>query len=301
MGGTFRLDIPGISPYILHIGSFGLRWYGVLMALSMAIGIWYVVKRLAPKLGEDFIYNFALVAIVGGVVGARFVFVATNPGYFIAHPVQIPMVWLGGLSIHGGLLGGFLASWWYAKRAGRPIWPVLDAAVYGICWGIILVRIGNIFNHEILGHPSDFWFGRQPAQIYEMIMGGILLYAYTTLRKRNPPDGYLFWNFFFWYSILRFISEMFRANPTYLIHYENPHLGIGFVTLTQWFSPLLLALAWWERRARLRSDQHALESFQVQLAADGAVPGGEAPAAPPESDEAGSEPKDAEAGEHGGS
>jgi phosphatidylglycerol:prolipoprotein diacylglycerol transferase len=252
------LDIPGLSPYVVHIGSFGIRWYGLFMALSMAIGIWWLLRRLAGPMGEDFLYNWALAAIVGGVVGARLVFVLTNVGYFLHHPVEILEIYLGGLSIHGALLGGVAAAWWYARRHRQPFWPLLDTAVYGICWGIILVRIGNIFNHEILGHPSAFWFGRHPAQLYESLMGAILLYNYLRQIRRHPPDGYVFWNFFFWYSILRFVSEAFRDNPLYLIHYVNPTLGIGFVTLTQWFTPPLVALAWWGMRARLRAGEHAL-------------------------------------------
>jgi phosphatidylglycerol:prolipoprotein diacylglycerol transferase len=274
--------IPGINPYIFHIGSFGVRWYGFFMAVSMAIGIWWLVKRLAPAVGEDFIYNLALVAIVSGVVGARLVFVFTNPGYFLHNPGQIPAVYLGGLSIHGALGGGVLGVWWYCRRCGKPLWPVLDATVYGIAWGIILVRIGNIFNQEILGRPSAFWFGRHPTQIYEMIMGAILLYTYVRLLRRDLPDGYLFWNFFLWYTVLRFITEAFRDNPLYLIHYVNGTYGFGFVTLTQWFSPLLFAIAYFARRWRLQVNEHALAALPPPAAAAPAAPDGdgEEPAEP---------------------
>ncbi len=259
--------IPGINPYIFHIGSFGVRWYGFFMAVSMAIGIWYMVKRLAPKLSEDYVYNIALVAIVCGIIGARLVFVFTNPGYYIHYPWQIPEVYLGGLSIHGALGGGILGVLWYSRRVKKPFWPVMDATVYGICWGIMLVRIGNIFNQEILGHHSAFWFGRQPAQIYEMIMGAILLYSFLRNSRKEPapPDGFFFWNFFLWYTVMRFCTEAFRANPTYIIHYVNHTYGIGFVTLTQWFSPLLFAIAYFARRWRLQVNEHALTA----LAADG--------------------------------
>ncbi len=289
------MDIPGINPYIVHIGSFGIRWYGFFMAVSMAIGIWYMVRRLSAQLGEDFVYNLALVAIVCGVVGARLVFVFTNPVYYIHFPVQIFEVYLGGLSIHGALGGGVLGAWWYCRRNKKPLWPVLDATVYGICWGIMLVRIGNIFNQEILGHHSAFWFGRQPAQIYEMIMGAILLYSFLRNSRTNPADGFLFWNFFLWYTVMRFITEAFRANPTYLIHYVNHTYGFGFVTLTQWFSPLLFAIAYFARQWRLRVNQHALADLAVGDGAAGvAVEGGP----PPEGDAAEPAPEPESEPEH---
>jgi phosphatidylglycerol:prolipoprotein diacylglycerol transferase len=255
------MDIPGINPYIIHIGSFGIRWYGFFMAVSMAIGIWYMVRRLAAALGEDFVYNLALVAIVCGIVGARLVFVLTNPGYYLHYPAQIAEVYLGGLSIHGALGGGVLGIWWYCRRSGKPLWPVLDASVYGICWGIMLVRIGNIFNQEILGRTSAFWFGRHPTQIYEMIMGAILLYSFLRNVRKDPPDGFLFWNFFLWYTVMRFVTEAFRDNPLYLVHYVNTTYGFGFVTLTQWFSPVLFAVAYLARRWRVGVGEHALAAL----------------------------------------
>jgi phosphatidylglycerol:prolipoprotein diacylglycerol transferase len=268
--------IPGIDPYIFRVGSFGIRWYGFFMAVSMAIGIWHLVRRLRPALGEDFLYNVALVAIVGGVVGARLVFVLTNPGYFLQHPLQIPAVYLGGLSIHGALGGGVLAVWWYCRRCRKPFWPVLDTSVYGIAWGIILVRIGNIFNQEILGRPSAFWFGRHPTQVYEMIMGAILLYQYARQVRRDPPDGVVFWSFFLWYSVMRFVTEAFRDNPLYLIHYVNTTYGFGFVTLTQWFTPVLFTVAYLALRWRQRVGEHALAGL-----AAGGPPGDARPSPAP--------------------
>ncbi|HVB11475.1 MAG TPA: prolipoprotein diacylglyceryl transferase family protein [Bacillota bacterium] len=289
--------IPGINPYILHIGSFGIRWYGFFMAVSMAIGIWYMVKRLAGKLGEDFVYNLALVAIVTGVIGARLVFVLTNPGYFLQHLAEIPAVYLGGLSIHGAIGGGVLGVWWYCRRCKKPLWPVLDATVYGIVWGIILVRIGNIFNQEILGRPSAFWFGRHPSQIYEMIMGAILLYNFLRRSRQNPADGFLFWNFFVWYTVMRFISEAFRDNPLYLIHYVNTTYGFGFVTLEQWFTPLLFVIALLAMRWRLRMGEHALEAMPEALGVAGAAPVGEEPV-PASGETEEQSPASGDAGEH---
>ena len=247
--------IPGISPYILQLGPLHIRWYGLFMALSMAIGIAYLVRE-GRRLGydEDFLTNWGLVAVVGGVVGARLVFVLTNPVFFLHHLGEVASVWLGGLSIHGGLLGGLLAAWAYARRKGMALAPILDLSVVGIAVGIALVRVGNIFNQEILGYPAGILGGaRHPVQLYESAIGVFLLVQYLRHKGRDLPAGYLFWNAVFWYSMFRGVTEFFRVqNPHYLISFTDPYLGIGGITLTQWFTPAILAFTYLMRRRSLR-------------------------------------------------
>ncbi len=248
-----------MNPFLIRIGSFGIRWYGFFMAVSMAVGIHFFVRR-GRRLGvdEDTLYNFALLAILGGVIGARLVYVLTNWSYFWHHPGLIVAVWQGGLAIHGALLGGIAFSLWYGYRKALPYWALLDGMVPGACVGIFLVRIGNIFNGEILGHPAGILGGlRQPAQPYEMIMALGLWLIYWRQVRLDRADGVPFFTFALVYSILRFVSEMFRDNPQYLIHYTNHYLGIGFATLEQLFTPLILAFVIWGLRWRVRVARHS--------------------------------------------
>ena len=249
-----------LNPYIVHIGSFGIRWYGFFMAVSMAIGIHYFVRRgLRAGVDEDSLYNMALLAIVGGVIGARLIYVLTNWGYFAAAPGQIVRIWTGGLAIDGALIGGLAFGMWYAYRKAMPFWALIDGMVPGVTTGIFLVRIGNIFNGEILGHPAGILGGlRQPAQIYEMIMGLILWFVYWRQLHRDPADGVPFWTFVLYYSYLRFISEFFRDNPQYLVHYTNHFLGVGLLTLMQLFTPLSVAIAVFGLRWRRAVDSHTI-------------------------------------------
>ncbi len=241
-----------LNPYIVHIGSFGIRWYGFFMAVSMAIGIYYFVRRgLRAGVDEDTLYNLALMVILGGVIGARLVYVLTNWHYFVVNPGQIPQIYNGGLAIDGGFIGGLAFGLYYAARKQLPFWALCDGLVPGAAIGIFLVRIGNIFNGEILGHPAGILGGiRQPAQVYEMIMALGLWFMYWRREKKGLPDGVALWTFMFWYGVFRFGSEFFRDNPQYIIHYTNHYLGIGVVTLMQWFTPLVLgvSLAAWRWR-----------------------------------------------------
>jgi phosphatidylglycerol:prolipoprotein diacylglycerol transferase len=230
------------------------------MAVSMAIGIHYFVRRgRHTGVDEDTLYNFALLAILGGVIGARLVYVLTNWSYFAQQPGQIVRVDQGGLSIHGALLGGLVFSLWYAYRRSLPYWALLDGMVPGTVVGVFLVRIGNIFNGEILGHPAGILGGaRHPAQVYEMVFALILWVAYWRQLHTDPADGVPFWSFVVWYSILRFVSELFRDNPHYLIDYTNHYLGIGVLTLEQIFTPLVLVLALLALRWRRAVDLHTV-------------------------------------------
>ena len=268
----------------MHFGSLGIRWYGFFMAVSMALGIYFFVRRgLRSGTDEDTLYNFALLAILGGVIGARLVYVITNWSYFVHHPGLILAVYQGGLAIHGALIGGVSFSLWYAYRRALPYWGLLDGLVPGVTIGIFLVRIGNIFNQEILGHPAVILGGhRQPAQMYEMIFAIILWFIYWRQVEHDAADGVPFFTFMVVYSVLRFISEMFRDNPQYLVHYTNHYLGIGFFTLEQLFTPLLLAISILGYTWRRRVDSHVLSHGAAWL--DGGegpeVSAGDAPDGP---------------------
>lgn len=126
-----------LDPYLIHFGSgFGIRWYGFFLAVSMALGVHFLGRRGARAgVDEDTVFNRAMLAILGGVVGARLVYVLTNWGYFAANPGQIIQVQQGGLSIRGALIGGMSAAMWYAARRRLRFWVLMDGMVPGVCVG----------------------------------------------------------------------------------------------------------------------------------------------------------------------
>ena len=125
-----------IDPVIVSIGPFAIRWYGVLMALSIALGFYYL-RRDGMKLGysEDFLYNAVFFAVIGGIIGARAVYVATNWGAYMASPIDIIRIDQGGLSFHGGVLGGALLGGWYVRRKGCSFDELSDLVVPGLAIG----------------------------------------------------------------------------------------------------------------------------------------------------------------------
>ena len=225
-----------------------MHWYGIFMAISMLLGAAYIVRQgRAIGFDEDALTSIATWAIIGGVVGARIVFVFANDPLWIVHdPLQVVRVWQGGLAWDGGLVGGVLGGYLTARRRKLPFQRLLDLAVPGLSLGYILVRIGNIFNHEVLGRFTELGFGRWPAQLIGSAIGAFLLCRYFYIKRKygSLPAGYQFWTFNLWYQLFRgLIEESVRTNPLYVIHYVNPYLGIGFMTLEQWFSPLIFVIA----------------------------------------------------------
>ncbi|MEB3314753.1 MAG: prolipoprotein diacylglyceryl transferase family protein, partial [Candidatus Melainabacteria bacterium] len=109
------------GPILFDFGVAQIRWYGLMTALGCLTAIYAgskVLKERALKnnlsISFDDFSNFALVAVVTGIIGARAWFVLLNIGYFWEHPLESYQIWLGGQSIQGGLIGGILGTWVYS-------------------------------------------------------------------------------------------------------------------------------------------------------------------------------------------
>lgn len=241
--------IENISPVIFSIGPLAIRWYGLMFAVSVLIGFYYMRKYGAKKgFDEDFIFTLFIIMVLSIIIGARAVYVFTNWSYFMENPELIIRVDRGGLAFHGGLIGGILSSWFYCRFKNANWRALADLAVPGIAVGIMLVRIANIFNQEILGRHADLlFFDRHPAQVYGSLIGLILLLLHNYLaRKDQLKPGYLFWNFVLGYTILRgFLEETFREMPLIAWGYINEAWGAGFFTAVQVFTPFILILSFY--------------------------------------------------------
>jgi phosphatidylglycerol:prolipoprotein diacylglycerol transferase len=234
-----------------------------MMALAMLVGSWIAYKMLKSRgLNGDVVYDGLIYYVIAGIIGARLVYVVTNWSEFSKNLAEIVRIDHGGLSFHGGIIFGVIACWLYfRKRRDVTFMQAMDSMAPGVAAGIILVRIGNFLNGDILGYKSRLpWamnfpydeyhtattrseiFLRHPTEIYGLLVGVILLPMMLNFYRRKPWDGYLFWAFIGWYSFIRsVIEEPFRSVPIYLPVYANVNLGVGMLTLTQIVSiPLIL-------------------------------------------------------------
>ena len=249
--------IEGISPIIFSVGPLEFRWYGLMVALSFLIGSYIFIKYGKKKgIPEEILLTAIIAILLGGVMGARAIFVLTNISYFMDNPAEIIRVDQGGLAFHGALLGGFLGGWLIIRLNRLHLHHILDLTVPGIAIGYMLVRTANIFNQELLGRPAELLaFDRHPAQVYGILIGATMLLLHLYLsRKYSFRNGVLFWSFIMYYSLLRgAIEETFRQNPLYLWGYVSEAWGAGFFTLTQLATPPLILFAWWMRNRAIKS------------------------------------------------
>jgi phosphatidylglycerol:prolipoprotein diacylglycerol transferase len=244
--------LENISPVIVEIGPLAIRWYGLMFAVSVLVGFYFMRKNGVTKgFDEDFIFTLFIILLLSIIIGARAVFVAANWSYFTERPELIIRIDRGGLAFHGGLLGGIISSWLYCRYRKLNWRALADLAVPGVAVGIILVRIANIFNQEILGREAElFFFDRHPAQVYGSLIGLILLLFHNYFARTGKiKPGYLFWNFVLGYTLLRgLIEETFRDNPLVVWGYISETWGAGFFTAVQVFTPPILILSFYMLR-----------------------------------------------------
>lgn len=252
-----------VSPIIFELGPIVVRWYGLMFAISVLTGFYYLRKNgLRKGFNEDILVVLFMIILVFLVIGARAVFVAANWTYFMDNPHLIVRIDQGGLAFHGGLLGGIISSWVYCRVKKLNWWALADLAVPGVAVGIALVRIANIFNREILGREAAlFFFERHPTQIYGSLIGITLLLFHNYLaRRRELKPGYLFWNFVLGYTLLRgLVEETFRDNPLAAWGFVSETWGAGFFTVVHLFTPpivlLCLVMLWWINRTQHPYDE----------------------------------------------
>ncbi|MDR2968032.1 MAG: prolipoprotein diacylglyceryl transferase [Tannerellaceae bacterium] len=150
------------DPAIFTIGAKEFRWYTLMFIIGFAIGVWVVGKMWKQeKLPEKWLEPLGYYTFFGMLIGARLGHcLFYNPGYYLANPVEILKVWEGGLASHGGTLGIIIAIYFYSRTVSRRsmLWA-FDKLVVPTGLVAALIRFGNLFNHEIYGHPTDLPWG----------------------------------------------------------------------------------------------------------------------------------------------
>jgi prolipoprotein diacylglyceryl transferase len=150
------------DPAIFSIGAREVRWYGLAFAAGFAIGYMIVARMWKnEKLPENWISSLLTYTVLGTVIGARLghcLFYA--PGYYLANPWEMVKIWEGGLASHGGTLGIIIAIYFYSKKVSHKsmLWT-FDKLVVPTGLVAAMIRLGNLTNHEVYGHPTDSPWG----------------------------------------------------------------------------------------------------------------------------------------------
>lgn len=266
--------IHDLSPFLWRFpgelanwGPGGIRWYGISYLLGF-IAAYFLLKLYfkhnRSPYDQEQIMNLITFQIIGVLIGGRIGYLLLYQGEkFLSDPLTIFRVWEGGMASHGGFIGVFIATLWYAKKSSQSIKPIGDLIVSIVPPGLFFGRIANFINGELWGKVTqvewgvifpkapDFALGmaRHPSQIYAAISEGLIPFIYIQWRFwrssiTNKYPGQLAGEFLILYSIARIFNELFREPDATLL------FGIS---RGQFYSIFLLIggafIVYWARKA----------------------------------------------------
>lgn len=235
-------------PILFQFGHFELRSYGVIVALSFLAGLWLSTKEATRKgLDPELIQDFALYALVGGIVGARIYFILfSDPAFYRDNPWEIFAIWHGGLGVIGSLIGGSLAAVWYCRKSRISLLKFADTLAPGIALGQTLGQFACLLNGDSYGRPTDLPWAiiytdprslaplnvpLHPVEIYEMGAYFLVFLLTWVMRRQFKVEGYSFLTYLAGYAVARFLVEFFRGQPA---------IFLGEIPAAQVFSAALI-------------------------------------------------------------
>ncbi|MDR0698177.1 MAG: prolipoprotein diacylglyceryl transferase [Tannerella sp.] len=227
------------DPALFSIGSKEIRWYSMAFVIGFAVG-YKIVERMWKRedINQKWLDPLLYYTLIGTLVGSRLGHcLFYDPGHYLAHPVEILKVWEGGLASHGGVLGIIIAIYLYSKRVSHKsmLWT-FDKLVTPTGLVAALIRLGNLMNHEIYGHPTDLPWGFRfienlhawkqgmepvftqpchPTQLYEaacyLIIFSLCMWLYFK-KDAWKKEGLIFGIFMICLFTSRFLIEFLKNN-----------------------------------------------------------------------------------------
>jgi phosphatidylglycerol:prolipoprotein diacylglycerol transferase len=241
--------VMAIDPVLFQVGSITIRWYGLMIATGIALGIYVALRETRRKgIGEEQTYNCAMWGVIGAIVGARLFHVVDRIDFYLQNPASILAFQQGGLAIWGGVLGGIGAGALYCRQAGLPVARVADAAAPGMLLGQIVGRLGCLINGDAYGARVDLPWSimyvhqdalipdlgeyTHPYPLYEIAWNVLLLGFLWRLRRRGGPDGVLFLTYLIVYSLGRVLLTFVRQEAVVALGLQQAQLlGLAVIVL----------------------------------------------------------------------
>ncbi len=228
----FKMFIHNIDPTLFKISFLEIRFYGIVYALGFLLVYWLIYKkRKELKITRDQVDNLILFLFIGLILGGRiFHFLFSEPSLLIKNPLEIFMVWHGGMSFFGSLIGCFIGAFYYLKKIKLDWRKFADVIVIAATITLIFGRIANFINGELVGIPSNVpwcvifpkidYVCRHPYQIYasfsHVVLLGVLLFVNKLKNVKKLKDSLVFITFLIGYSVLRFITDFVREDPRFI-------------------------------------------------------------------------------------
>ena len=231
--------INNFDPVAFQIFSLEIRWYSLAYIMGILLGWLYCKKTLIKN--EDLLNifdDYITYLIIGIILGGRFGYILFyNLEYFLKNPIEIIMIWNGGMSFHGGLIGVIIATKLFSNKHKTNPFIFLDLVALSAPIGIFFGRITNFINSELYGRVADIpWSvkfvsvdnaNRHPSQLYEAFFEGIILFfilSYFFKKDYFKKPGVISALFLIFYSLFRFFTEFFRS--------ADPQIGYLILNLT---------------------------------------------------------------------
>ncbi len=253
-----------INPIAFTIGPYGIRWYGIMLALAVIVlllwTLWEV--RKGGKITYDTVLNAALVGIPSGIVFSRLLHVLDEWDYYRQYPSLI--IGGDGLTIYGAVLGAALGIWIYSRFSKIPFGYLADVMAPGIILAQAIGRVGCLLNGccygvacnlpwaVIYSDPQSFapiGIPVHPTQLYEIIFNLILFVVLLRLRGRFRPDGSLFMVYLGLYSLWRFSIGFLREGTVFLFNLQQAQV-IGLLVMVITFYWMALKSRWVGKEAQ---------------------------------------------------
>lgn len=226
------------------LGPILMRWNGLLIALGIAFGALLAALEARRRFHDpEIIYYLFVPVTVGGWLGARLWHVFTPPlssvqlglttSHYLSNPLDILAFWVGGFGIPGAIIGGLIALWFAARKEGYPFWELTDILASGVVLAQSIGRLGNYFNQELYGLPTDLPWAifiqpehrlsgfeqfefYHPLFAYEALLtlGCVILLLWLARGKfaDQLKTGDLFLVYLTYYSLVRFLLEALRLD-----------------------------------------------------------------------------------------
>lgn len=238
---TFFASIPSPEISYIDLGPLRIHFYALFILLGIAIAVWFTDKRLVRRgAPSGTMLDIAIWAVPFGIVGGRIFHVLTHPkDYFFegADLLATVRIWEGGLAIYGAIIFGALGAWIGSRQAGIRFWSVVDAIAPGVLLAQAIGRLGNYFNQELYGLPTDLPWGLEipasspaypiglpdgltfhPTFLYEMLwnLAGVALILLIE-KKFKLQWGKVFGLYLIVYSLGRAWIESIRIDPSEIV------------------------------------------------------------------------------------
>jgi len=255
-----------VFPRLFHIGNFSLPTYGLLVSIGVLTGLWISVRNSEKQgINPEHAWNFGILVVLSGIVGAKILYIVNDWSYYTAHPREIfsfATLQAGGV-FSGGLIAAFVAAAWYIRKNHMPALRTCDAFSPGLALGHAIGRLGCFAAGCCYGKPTTHFWGvtfknplaqawvgtplgvpLEPTQLFESVVELANFFILMWLLKRKKFDGQVFGAYLFLYGVARYFLEFIRDDPG-----RGSVFG-GIMTGTQLIAIGLVltgGLIWWLR------------------------------------------------------